>query len=841
MTEKRRRRAPEDRDSDSSAGDDLDRIPEEDLEAGAVGLDTSEDLEMDEDSEAEDLFGRNYMKDYESKGALDYYEVEEEDENVQPLTRRQREAAERELSMFDPDTEIASELGYEDVGPEEQGASPEPCPIDNFDTLQSNLEHPEFRDRIKAEVVRFLRVFEGRKYLAAIRHMCSLNTQSLYVDHFDLHQHNQTIALAALSLPLKLLPILNEALSVAVLGMFPKYLQIRPFLSLRLTNIPSRDQIRDLRNVHLNTLVSVCGIITRRSAVYPLLSLVKYNCLKCNGVIGPFLIESDLVKPNKCLECQGTGPFTVNSAETIYKDFQKVTLQETPGTIPAGRLPRNKEVILLFDLIDHVRPGDEIEVVGVYRNNFSNSLNIRNGFPVFFTSIEALSIAKRSDSSSFFSIGAEDEEEIRAISRRKDVMGLVIRSIAPSIHGHYEVKRALAISMFGGVQKNSDGRHRVRGDINVLLLGDPGMAKTQFLKYIEKTAHRAVFATGQGASAVGLTAMVRKDPVTREWTLEGGALVLADRGVCLIDEFDKMRDTDRVSIHEAMEQQSISISKAGIVTSLQARCAVIAAANPVRGRYNSSLSFAQNANLTDPIVSRFDIVCVIKDEGEPEFDEKLARFIVESHCRSVDQGPEAGGEEEGAGDAISQEMLRKYVVFARERVTPVVEDFDIEKISSLYVSLRKESASVGGIPITVRHVESIVRISEATARLHLRGRVQRSDIDTAISVVLDSFCGTQKASVKRALRKSFDRFVPRTGEKNDLRMQILREMVARTERHLRQTRSGEGARVSVEDFKKKAKGMGVESVGSFLSGQALAAGGFSLSPCGGFILPSRPR
>ena len=191
--------------------------------------------------------------------------------------------------------------------------------------------------------------------------------------------------------------------------------------------------------------------------------------------------------------------------------------------------------------------------------------------------------------------------------------------------------------MFGGEAKDVDGKHKIRGDINCLLLGDPGTAKSQFLKYVEQVFHRVVYTTGKGASAVGLTAGVHKDPVSREWTLEGGALVLADKGVCLIDEFDKMNDQDRTSIHEAMEQQSISISKAGIVTSLQARCSVIAAANPIKGNYNTALSFNDNVDLTDPILSRFDILAVIKDEVNEDQDDALATFVINSHMRNHPQ------------------------------------------------------------------------------------------------------------------------------------------------------------------------------------------------------------
>lgn len=274
------------------------------------------------------------------------------------------------------------------------------------------------------------------------------------------------------------------------------------------------------------------------------------------------------------------------------------------------------------------------EVTGIYRNNFDAALNTKNGFPVFSTVLEANHVNKKEDIFAAFRLDEEDERQIRQLSKDERIAKRIIKSIAPSIYGHENIKTAIALSLFAGVSKDIGGKHRIRGDINVLLLGDPGTAKSQFLKYVEKTAHRAVFTTGQGASAVGLTASVRKDPVTREWTLEGGALVLADKGVCLIDEFDKMNDSDRTSIHEAMEQQTISISKAGIITTLQARCAIIAAANPIRGKYNPTIPFAQNVELTEPILSRFDVLCVVKDNVDPVADELLARFVVGSHLRS---------------------------------------------------------------------------------------------------------------------------------------------------------------------------------------------------------------
>ena len=255
---------------------------------------------------------------------------------------------------------------------------------------------------------------------------------------------------------------------------------------------------------------------------------------------------------------------------------------------------------------------------------------MKHGFPVFNTIIEANSV-KRFGDDSVVELTDEDKKKIRALSKDPNISNLIFDSVAPSIYGHLFIKKAITLAMFGGVPKDIGGKHKIRGDINCLLLGDPGTAKSQFLKYVEQIFPRVVYTTGKGASAVGLTAGVHRDPITQEWTLEAGALVLADKGVCLIDEFDKMNDKDRTSIHEAMEQQTISISKAGINTSLQARCSVIAAANPLKGTYNQKLNFNDNVDLTAPILSRFDLLAVVKDDVDEDYDDALATFVINSH------------------------------------------------------------------------------------------------------------------------------------------------------------------------------------------------------------------
>ena len=598
------------------------------------------------------------------------------------------------------------------------------------DVKASNLtewvSQPPVQRTIKREFKAFLTSYTDASgssvYGNRIRTLGEINAESLEVSYEHLSESKAILAYFLANSPSEILKLFDEVAMDVVLLHYPDYERIHSEIHVRIFDLPVHYTLRQLRQSHLNCLVRVSGVVTRRSGVFPQLKYVKFDCTKCGTTLGPFQQESNVeVKITYCQNCQSRGPFTLNSEKTVYRNYQKLTLQESPGTVPAGRLPRQREVILLWDLIDRAKPGEEIEVTGIYRNNYDAQLNNRNGFPVFATVLEANNVVKSHDQLAGFRLTEEDEQAIRKLSRDPQIIEKIVNSIAPSIYGHDDIKTAVALSLFGGVAKTTKGSHRIRGDINVMLLGDPGTAKSQVLKYVEKTAHRAVFATGQGASAVGLTASVRRDPLTSEWTLEGGALVLADRGTCLIDEFDKMNDQDRTSIHEAMEQQTISISKAGIVTSLQARCGIIAAANPIGGRYNSTIPFSHNVQLTEPILSRFDILCVVRDTVEPEEDERLARFIVGSHSRShplsqsqtapdsmavesdtqIENGKPDSAAKKEQGD-IPQELLRKYILYARERCSPKLYHMDEDKVARLFADMRRESLATGAYPITVR-------------------------------------------------------------------------------------------------------------------------------------------
>jgi len=695
----------------------------------------------------------------------------------------------------------------------------------------------EVRRRFKDFITSFVDEMGETVYTKKISTMCNENKRSLEVVFQHLSQEQPVLGIWIADCPKDLLKIFDSEVMKIISYSYPHYSNIHKSVFVRIVDLPLSDKLRDLRQEHLNAFIRVSGVVTRRTAVFPQLKFVKWNCISCGQVIGPFSEEGDgePTSPNSCPNCQKKR-FMINTQQTLYANYQKLSLQESPGSVPAGRIPRSRQVIVTDDLVDTVRPGEEIVVSGIYTNIYNPSLNMQNGFPVFTTVIEANYISKSSDFLSNQTINEVDERQIKQLAKRPDVEQILCNAIAPSIYGHDFIKRAIIFSLFGGNEKKK-GRHRIRGDINVLILGDPGVGKSQFLKYTEKLAPRAVYATGKGATAVGLTASVRKDPMTGQWGLEGGALVLADQGICLIDEFDKMNETDRTSIHEAMEQQSISISKAGIVTTLQARCAVIAAANPIKGRYDSSITFVENVDLGDPILSRFDILAVVRDHVDNVRDEMLADFVVTNHMRSH---PKATPDEikvyseymkritsRTDEEQISQELLRKYIIYGKRHCKPNLSKINREKISSFYADLRQKSMEGGGIPIAVRHIESLLRMAEARAKLHLRDVVEEQDVDVAIRTLLESFIDSQKFAVKKRLEKQFQRYLTKNTDTNSLLMHILQKQV-RALQWYRGDTSDElnDIEVDLKEFEARARELEITQLTDFLKSAQFTRAGF---------------
>lgn len=884
-------------------------------DGGASENADADDLDRaEEESEGEDLLDEdNYAADYEARPELDQYEAEgidEDEEGYEQIDPRERARAEARMAKRDRETmrksgrqgtAMDSPLDDEPdaiarrrrrirdgtVGVDADGnpvtpasggegeagedAEQEDQPMVNLDNYQGPLAEwialESTRNEIRRQFRQFLSEYKGDSsvaiYPSLMVQMGRENRASLEVSFLHLSDAKPVLAIWVADEPEKMLEIFDEEATNVTFSVYPEYSHIQQNVHVRITALPIVDKLRHLRQSHLNCLIRVEGVVTRRSGVFPQLQLVTFNCIKCRAVTGPYTQNSTQEsRPTRCPECQSPGPFSINTSETIYRNYQKITLQESPGSVPAGRVPRQKDVILLHDLIDSVSPGEMVDVTAVYKHTFDPTLNTKNGFPVFQTILQANYVSKHAQSMASFKLTDEDKEEILALSRNPNIAKLVVNSIGPSIYGHEDIKMALALAMFSGEAKQFENGHRIRGDINVLVLGDPGTAKSQFLKYAEKTSHRAVYTTGKGASAVGLTASVHKDHLTREWTLEGGALVLADQGICLIDEFDKMNDQDRTSIHEAMEQQSISISKAGIITTLKARCSVIAAANPVMGRYDSSKTFAENVELTDAILSRFDILCVVRDKVDFDVDNKLANFVVGSHMAarehnsihgmSANGGVGAGADLEaesksneeirrsdpsyGHTNMLSQSILKKYIMYARTHCHPKLTRIDHDKISQLYAELRRESMVTGGIPIAVRHIESIIRMSEAHAKMHLRDMVAEEDVNVAIGVMLESFISSQKFAVMRPLRQHFERFMARSRDQFELLLFTLQQQVQEQIdiRMLKGATSIEEATqrpidIRLDEFKAKVADLNITQLEPFLQSDVFKANNFSVN------------
>jgi len=424
-----------------------------------------------------------------------------------------------------------------------------------------------------------------------------------------------------------------------------------------------------------------------------------------------------------------------------YIDQQTLKIQEAPELIPTGEMPRSFMMMCDRYLVDRVTPGNRVKVVGVLSilNKSSNNTNANKQVKTHVQQSYIRVVGIQSEVNrdgvnttgfALPNISNEDEERILNLSKDPMVFEKISRSIASAIYGHADIKKAIACLLFGGSPKRLPDGMRLRGDINVLLLGDPSTAKSQFLKFVERVAPISVYTSGKGSSAAGLTASVLKD-ASGEFQLEGGAMVLADGGVVCIDEFDKMRPQDRVAIHEAMEQQTISIAKAGITTTLNTRTSVLAAANPVFGRYDDLKHAAEQIEFQSSILSRFDCIFIVRDIREENADKQIASHIVNLHTFGRSQFSDDSNAD------VSLEDLRKYITYAKMKVFPRITEEAGHLLQDLYVSDRKLSKEQKiskkstGIPITVRQLEAIIRLSEAIARIHLQSVVKTQHVEEA--------------------------------------------------------------------------------------------------------------
>ena len=459
-------------------------------------------------------------------------------------------------------------------------------------------------------------------------------------------------------------------------------------------------------------------------------------------------------------------PLTLEYGHSKFKDNQTILLQEPPERTPIGQLPRAIEVVLEGDLVDKVKPGDRIQVNGIFKTISTMSTNTNGSVKTVLIGTNVQELNNDVQQNEFT---GEDLKRIKELAKQKDVFDVLANSIAPGIYGHQNIKKALVLQLLGGNETNlEDGTH-LRGDINILMIGDPSTAKSQFLRYMLNVAPNAINTTGKGSTGVGLTAAVVVDKDIGERHLEAGAMVLGDRGIVCIDEFDKMNEVDRVAIHEVMEQQTVTIAKAGIHVSLNARCSVLAAANPIYGQYLPDVSASRNIGFPDSLLSRFDLCFVVLDEHSSELDRKISERVIDNHMYTIDATkfgdesedkviePEIKLEEnkkttmyekknpnsrKDNKNILTRDFLRKYIHYAKSKINPTLTKEATEYISTSWSKLREMSIEDDNkrkvIPVTVRTLESLIRLSTAFAKARLSQKVEKKDAEQAFVLLLNT-------------------------------------------------------------------------------------------------------
>jgi len=521
-------------------------------------------------------------------------------------------------------------------------------------------------------------------------------------------------------------------------------------IQIVLTGQAAPTPLRNLESAQVSQLVALQGIVI--GATRPRVKATRL-ALRCRGCGASRFVEArggfgSIQRPRRCEAGQlqeGAARCPLDPYEDVpehceFVDTQMLKLQEPPESVPTSEMPRHMTLSCERYLVNKVKPGTRVTVLGVH-STYSARVSDRNmnnisdsGIRIPYLRVVGIDQNSEANDILLGKLTPEDEEELRQLVAQPDIYDKIANSIAPDIKSHDDIKRAIACSLFGGSRKSLPDGMRLRGDINVLLLGDPGVAKSQFLRFAHEAAPISVYTSGKGSSAAGLTASVVRDPGTGEFHLEGGAMVLADGGVVCIDEFDKMREQDRVAIHEAMEQQTISIAKAGITTILNSRTSVIAAANPVFGRYDDYKSATENIDFQATILSRFDLIFIIRDLQDLQLDQALAQHVLRVHKREGNAAPQL------AEGIIPVEKLKKLIAFARRKAPRLTEDA-AELLSNRYVHFRREleekrRASADGtasvIPMTVRQLEALVRISESLARMELSDVATEAHVEEAL-------------------------------------------------------------------------------------------------------------
>ncbi|MFQ5761846.1 MAG: minichromosome maintenance protein MCM, partial [Candidatus Bathyarchaeia archaeon] len=575
---------------------------------------------------------------------------------------------------------------------------------------------------------RFQEFFKSTKYRGLIRQMAVAEKRSLIVDYMDLSLRDADLAAEFRQKPDEYYEVASKALLERLKVEDADYYSTvkTSRLHVRVVNLPEKASLRNLGAQHIDKFVCFDGIVVRATPVKPMLMNAAFKC-KCGQTNWVKQDRFFIRIPGVCENpsCRRESGFDLWAEKSEFIDSQELRLQERPEDLPPGQLPRAVEVSLQDDVVDVARPGDRVTVSGVVRAR-PEVIPGKGRLRVFNIQVDANHVETVGKEVGAVELSKEDELKIKEIAKREFIYQDLLKSIAPSIYGNEDLKEAILYLLFGGVPKLTPEGVPIRGDVHVLVVGDPGTAKSQLLRYVSRVSPRGLFTSGRGTTAAGLTAAVIRDR-TGGMVLEAGALVLADKGVAAVDEIDKMRDEDRIAMHEMMEQQTVSVAKGGIVATLNARASILAAANPKFGRYEDRLPVTDNINIPVVILSRFDLIFIQKDRPQKELDEQLSEHIMNVHKAATST----------MTPPIVPELLRKYAAYARTKIHPRFTEEASDRLRNFYLKMRSITASTGESPvaITPRQLEALIRLSEARARVALRETITAMDAEAAIKIM----------------------------------------------------------------------------------------------------------